>query len=286
MAASVLFDEPGPRTRARHRLYGVALAIGGLVVLWWVVAKLRSAGELDQQAFEDLFQSNNWKAIGDGVVNTLRAAALSIVCAVALGFALATGRLSDHAAIRIPCRWIIEFFRAVPVLLMMIFFFSALAQYTDLETQSQALVAVVSALTLYNGSVLAEVFRAGINAVPNGQVEAAYAVGMRKGQVLRMIQTPQAVRYMLPAIISQCVVTLKDTSLGYIITYLELLRQGKIIAEYIGHNLATFLLIALIYITLNSVVSAIATWLEKRLARRGKGAAAALSDVEEALPQG
>ena len=286
MAASVLYDEPGPRSRRRHRLYGLVLLVALVVLLGWIYLKLHDAGQLDQRVFDQLSQENIWSAIGDGVVATLKAAAISIVLAVALGFVLATGRLSEHAAIRLPSRLFIEFFRAVPVLLMMIFFFGLLAQYTDLETQRRALFAVVGGLTLYNGSVLAEVFRAGINAVPRGQVEAAYAVGMRKGQVLRTIQTPQAIRFMLPAIVSQCVVTLKDTSLGYIITYLELLRQGKLIAEYIHNNLMTFLLIAVIYIAMNSVVSAVAEWLERRTERRTRGSGQAMHQVEEALPVG
>jgi glutamate transport system permease protein len=286
MAASVLFDEPGPRTRRRHRLYGIALAAVIALLLWWVYTKLKAGGELDQEVFDKLSQSNVWTAIQDGIVATLKAAGISIVLAVALGFVLATGRLSDHAWIRVPCRWIIEFFRAVPVLLMMIFFFGFLAVHSDLDTQTRALVAVVGGLTLYNGAVLAEVFRAGINAVPSGQVEAAYAVGMRKGQVLRMIQTPQAVRFMLPAIISQCVVTLKDTSLGYIITYEELLRQGKSIAEYVHNNLMTYLLVAVLYIAMNSVLSALAALIENRLGTRGRGTARAVAEVEEVLPVG
>ncbi|MBO9523949.1 MAG: amino acid ABC transporter permease [Nocardioidaceae bacterium] len=269
MAASVLFDEPGPRTRARHRLYGAALLLVIAAFLVWIYLRLHDEGEFSQRIFDDLSQDNVLTAIGDGVVATLKAAAISIVLAVLFGFLLAAGRLSDHAWVRVPSRLVIEFFRAVPVVLMMIFFFGWLAVNTELETQRQALIAVVAALMFYNGSVLAEVFRAGINAVPKGQVEAAYAIGLRKGQVLRMIQTPQAVRYMLPTIISQCVVTLKDTSLGYIITYQELLREGRGIAEFIGNNLTVFLVIAVIYIAMNSVLSALAFWLERRLATRG-----------------
>jgi len=286
MAASVLFDEPGPVTRRRHQLYGVVLAVLLIAVLWWVYLKLKAGGELEPEVFEDLSQENVWRAIGEGVVATLKAAAISIVLAVGLGFLLATGRLSEHAPVRIPCRWVIEFFRAVPVLLMMIFFFGFLAQNFDFETETNALVAVVAGLTLYNGAVLAEVFRAGVNAVPRGQVEAAYAIGLRKGQVLRIVQTPQAVRYMLPAIISQCVVTLKDTALGFIITYGELLRQGKSIAEFVHNNLITFLLIAVIYIAMNSALSLLASWLERRMSVRGHSARDAVLQVEEVLPVG
>ena len=85
-----------------------------------------------------------------------------------------------------------------------------------------------TALTLYNGAVLAEVFRAGINAVPKGQSEAAYAIGMRKSQVMNIILLPQAVKIMIPAIISQCVVALKDTSLGYLIAAPGLTRVGTL----------------------------------------------------------
>lgn len=285
MAASVLFDEPGPRTRVRHRLYGVLLLLATVGVLAWVYAKLKSGGELDQQVFDDLSQANVWTAIGDGIVATLKAAGIAIALSVVLGFVLATGRLADRAWIRVPCGLVVEFFRAVPVLLMMIFLFAVLGG-RGLETETRGLLAVVGGLMLYNGAVLAEVFRAGINAVPQGQVEAAYAIGMHKGQVLRMIQTPQAVRFMLPAIISQCVVALKDTSLGFIVAYTELLREGKLIAEFVHNNLMTFLLIAVLYIAMNSVVSAIATWLEWRLSRRGRGTAAAVTEVEDVLPVG
>lgn len=286
MAASVLFDEPGPRTRARHRLYGAALLLVIVALVVWIYFRLHDEGEFTQRIFDALSQDNILSAFGDGIVATLKAAAISIVLAIVFGFLLASGRLSDHAWIRIPSRLVIEFFRAVPVVLMMIFFFGWLAFNTELETQRQALIAVVAALMFYNGSVLAEVFRAGINAVPKGQVEAAYAIGMRKGQVLRMIQTPQAVRFMLPTIISQCVVTLKDTSLGYIITYEELLREGRGIAQFIDNNLTVFVVIAVIYIAINSVLSGLASWLERRMAVRGTRATQAVQEVEEVVPAG
>jgi glutamate transport system permease protein len=139
---------------------------------------------------------------------------------------------------------------------------------------------------LYNGAVLAEVFRAGINAVPKGQSEAAYALGMRKTQVMTMILTPQAVRFMLPAIISQCVVVLKDTSLGFLAAYSELLREAKGIALFLHNNLMPYLLVAVIYIALNSIVSAVATLLERRLARRGSAAKAIIEETDHSVAVG
>ncbi len=287
MAASVLFDQPGPHTRARHRIYSVVFAVILLGFLAWVIYKFNQAGQFEPRIYEKLFASNVLSAIFDGLLATLKAAAVAIVTSVFVGFFLAVARLSEHAWIRIPAVTIIEFFRAVPLLLLIIFFFFFIQrQLPDLGRETTAFVSLVGGLTLYNGAVLAEVFRAGIGAVPKGQSEAAYAIGMRKYQVMTGILTPQAVRFMLPAIISQCVVVLKDTSLGFVVVYTELLRAAKSIATYVGSSLMTYLLIAVIYIAINSLLSMLATWLERRLASRGGDAAAAVKDVDKALPVG
>jgi glutamate transport system permease protein len=285
MSTSVLFDEPGPLTRARHRLYTALFAVGAAGLLAWIVYKLNEAGQFDPQIYEDLAQPNVWSAIGDGVVNTLKAAVLGIVLAVVVGAGLAVGRLSEHRFVSVPATIVVEFFRAVPLLLMIIALFAFLSM-RGVESEVSSLTSLVVGLMLYNGAVLAEVFRAGINAVPRGQSEAAYAIGMRKTQVMSLILMPQAVRFMLPAIISQCVVVLKDTSLGFVVIYLELLRQGKSIAEFVNNNLITYLLIAVIYIAMNSLVSALATWLEKRMSRRGRAAAQSVAATEAVVSQG
>jgi glutamate transport system permease protein len=283
--ATVLYDAPGPATRRRHLLYSALFAVVAAAVLVWVYLKLEDAGQFEQRIFDGLSQANVWEAIGEGVQATLKAAGLSIVLAVVLGLLLAVGRMSDHRWIGTPCRLIIEFFRAVPVLLLIIFSFGLLAG-RGLETETRGLIAVVSGLTLYNGAVLAEVFRAGVQAVPRGQGEAAYAIGMRKSQVMSIVLLPQAVRFMLPAIISQCVVALKDTSLGFVAAYVELYAEGRQIALFLHNQLMVWSLIAIIYIVMNNIVSEIATLLEKRLARGRRGASAAMSEVEDVLPVG
>ena len=287
MAASVLFDQPGPRTIVRHRLYSVIFAVLLVGVVAWTIYKFNEAGQFESRIFERLFSSNVISELISGLLATLKAAGIAIVTAVATGFVLAMARLSDHAWIRIPAVAFIEFFRAVPLLLLIIFiFFFLQQQFPSWERETTALSSLVLGLTLYNGCVLAEVFRAGIGAVSKGQSEAAYAVGMRKYQVMTMILTPQAVRFMLPAIISQCVVVLKDTSLGFVVVYAELARAGKGIATYVGSSLMTYLLVALIYIAINSLVSMFATWLEKRLAERGSGEDEIAKDLEKSLPVG
>jgi len=272
----------------RHRIYSVLflLAVGG--ILFWIYRKFDAADQFEPEIWERLFSDGVFLELRRALVFTLKAAGISIVTSLVAGFLLAVARLSEHRWVRWPAVAIIEFFRAVPLLLLMIFFFVFIQQQAEYEREFNALFAVVTGLTLYNGSVLAEVFRAGINALPRGQGEAAYAIGMRKTQVMTMILTPQAVKFMLPAIISQCVVVLKDTSLGGIACSYgpELVRAAKLISQYVGSSLMTYILVAAIFIVINSLLSALAFWLERRLATRGRGAQQAVAQVEGVLDAG
>ena len=265
--SSVLFDVPGPKARARNNLLTVVATLVILAVSAWILWTLYEAGEFEAQLWEDLAQPNIWNAIGDGLVATLTAAASGIVLSVVFGALFAVARLSDRAWVRWPARVIVEFFRAVPLLLLIIFMFYGFQDYLGTYWS------LVIALTLYNGSVLSEVFRAGILAVPRGQSEAAYAVGMRKNQVMRLVLLPQAVTIMLPAIISQCVIVLKDTALGVIISYGELVFQGNLIAEFVNHAIVPLTLIALIFIAMNYSLSKLAVFVERRFAKRGHSSA-------------
>ena len=181
-------------------------------------------------------------------------------------------RLSDHAWLRAPARLVVEFFRAVPLLLLIrfVYFGLGLGVYWSL----------VVALTLYNGSVLAEVFRAGMLAVPHGQSEAAYAIGMRKNQVMRLVLMPQSVSIMLPAIVSQCVIVLKDTALGTIVSYRELETEAETIAQFVHATFVPLTIAAIIFITINYSLSRLAVYLERRLSRRGGSSTSRLEAVE------
>jgi glutamate transport system permease protein len=287
MAASVLFDEPGPRAKARFRIYNVVFGAVLLAAVAYAIYKLDDAGQFESRIYERLGESGVITELERGLRATLKAAAMAIVTSLVLGTLLAAARLSDHRWVRIPATAVVEFFRAVPLVLLILFLFGLLsAQYSDWSFERKGLTALVTGLTLYNGAILCEVFRAGVNAVPRGQREAAYAIGMRKSQVMKIVLAPQAVRIMLPAIISQCVVVLKDTSLGFIVGYPELLRSAKGIATYVGSQLVTYALVALIYIAMNSILSALAYWLERRLSSRGRSTAKAVAEIEEVLPVG
>jgi len=261
--SSILFDNPGPRSRARHRLYSVLAGVAILVVLAAIVWQMNRTGQLAYAKWEPFVTPKYVSALLlDGVVKTLEMAFSAIVLAVVFGLVFGLGKLSDRAWLRWPAWTVVEFFRAVPLLLLMIFIFFA---YGAGSGGIGPYWSVVIALTLYNGSVLAEVFRAGINAVPAGQAEAAYALGMRKSQVMVTILLPQAVKIMLPAIISQCVVALKDTALGYVILAPGLTEVGKSIFLEFQNQVQTAIVLAVLYIVMNLILSWVATKVQHRL---------------------
>lgn len=261
-SASVLFDAPGPRTVARHRVYTVVALAFLLVVLAFAVWRLYDTEQLTYEKWEVFVTPAYMQAIlVDGVLVTLQMAVLAVLFAVIFGAVFGVGKLSDHRLIRWPCWAVVEFFRAVPVLLLMILVWFSYG----IEKDDASYWAVVVALTLYNGAVLAEVFRAGIQAVPSGQAEAAYAVGMRKSQVMNLILLPQGVKIMLPAIISQMVVALKDTSLGYAVAAPGLTAIGKRIWNGEQNQVPTAIVLALLYIAMNLVLTLLATMAQKRL---------------------
>ena len=258
----VLYDHPGPRTKARHRLYSIAAAVVLLLLAAGFVWRLWAYDELEYELWEPFLTPVFIQALLiDGLWNTVQMAFLSVIFAVVFGLVFGVGKLSDHAWVRWPSWLVVEFFRAVPVLLLMVFIFYSFGVGDGFGPYWS----VVFALTLYNGSVLAEVFRAGINAVPQGQAEAAYAIGMRKNQVMRLVLLPQAVKIMLPAIISQMVVALKDTSLGAYIIAPGLTYVGEQIEDEFKNTLQVAVVLALLYILTNLVLTWIATLIQRRL---------------------
>ncbi|MFE0459740.1 amino acid ABC transporter permease [Kitasatospora sp. NPDC058965] len=266
MSANVLYDVPGPRARVRNRLFG-ALAVLALAGLgWFVFDALDSNGQFDPGMWSLFEYTTVQQRILTGLQATLSTFGMAGLFSLVWGALLAAGRLSDHRWLRWPATGLTEFFRAMPLLIMIFALYQSM--FSD-----QPQYAMVLGLGLYNGAVQAEIIRSGIQALPRGQREAAYALGLRKSQVMLTILLPQAVRSMLPAMIGQLVVTLKDTSLGYVITYAELLFTGKLIANTIStaHGYAfipVVLVITPIYIALCLALTALARWIESR-GRRG-----------------
>jgi glutamate transport system permease protein len=280
MSEAVLYDVAGPRSRRRILVGSVVGLLVIAVILGLAVARLAAKGAFEADLWQVLTQNDVQRLLGRGLAATLRAALLAMALSSLVGALLAVGRLSRR-------RWLaglaggwVELFRGLPLLLMILFVFLGLPA---LGVTVSTFWALVAGLTLYNSAVLGEIFRAGILSLPRGQTEAAYAIGLRQGQTLRIILLPQAIRRMLPALVSQLVTLLKDTSLGFVIGYTELLRNGRTGVEFLGgkYSIPIYTAIAVIYIVVNGSLSLLASWLDRRT-RRQLGRTVQTSVADEA----
>jgi len=265
---SVLYDVPGPKAQRRNLILAVVTVVVVLAIVAFLVWRLSLTNQFSAAKWNVFTYTLVWESIGRMLLNTVRAFALAAVLSLALGFLLAIGRLSDHAWVRVPAAVLTEAFRAVPVLVMMMILYYGMP---TLGVKVDPYWAVVIALMIYNGSVLAEALRAGVESLPRGQKEAGFAIGLRKSGVMMLILLPQAIRAMLPVIVAQLVVAMKDTALGFIITYQELLYYAKLLSSQPGRPiLQSALVIGGIYIVLCLILSGIAKWLEIRTRRSPK----------------
>jgi glutamate transport system permease protein len=265
---SVLYDVPGPKAR-RISLIGSIIGvvvIGGLLAL--AIVTLAQQGIFQAQRWAIFGQADVWSLLISGISATLSAAAIAAVIAFPLGLLLCIMRISDIAWIRVPTRIVLEFLRGMPVVLMMLFVLLVFA--------TSSFVAVVAGLVLYNSAIFAEIIRAGIQSLPKGQREAGLAIGLTSFQSRLSVELPQAIRRMLPSLVAQLVVLLKDTSLGYIVAYGELLRAVQVMADFLGPQFLfpVFFVAAAIYIAINLAVSRLAIWIERRGSKKAAGGVA------------
>jgi glutamate transport system permease protein len=282
VSRSVLYDEPGPRTRRLER--NASIVVGALLL---VGAVLIAVGMANRGLFDDRWlvftdppksqtAADVWGALWRGLRATLVAAVVAAPAALVLAFLLTVLRTSGSPVVARGVVVLIEFLRGMPVLLMM--FFGLLAFGLS------AFGAVAFGLIVYNAAVMSEILRAGLAAVPKGQVEAGTAIGLTRWQTLRIIQVPQVVRLMLPSLISQFVVLLKDSSLGFIVGYPELLRTMQLSYSFFGdrYRFPLFVVVLAIYLTVNITLSRVAIVVERRLSARGQGGAVPVPVAPEA----
>lgn len=282
---SVLYDAPGPRAKQRNIVLSIVFFALLALLLWWAWQMMDDKHQLDWALWEPFTTGQAWTTyLLPGLGNTLKAAALSMIIALPLGAVFGIARMSDHRWIRLPAGAVVEFFRAIPVLLLMLFAQEFYVRSTGVSSEDRPLYAVVTGLVLYNASVLAEVVRAGILALPKGQTEAAYAIGLRKGQTMTSILLPQAVTVMLPAIVSQLVVIVKDTALGGVmLQFPELLNERSTLAANYANVVPSFIAVAIIFIVVNFAFTSFASWLERwlRRSKRGTGTVLGAEKVQE-----
>ncbi|WP_424211464.1 amino acid ABC transporter permease [Streptomyces sp. BI20] len=284
---NVLYDTPGPRAKVRNHLYTAAFVVLFGAALWWILARMADKNQLDADKWTPFVTDGRiWTTwLIPGIGQTLLAGVIAMAISLPLGALLGIGRLSDHAWVRVPVGAFVEFFRAIPVLVLMFLGNVLYATYSSVSSEFRPLYAVVTGLVLYNSTVIAEIVRAGVESLPRGQSDAAKAIGMRKGQTMAYVLIPQAVTAMLPALVSQLVVILKDTALGgSLLALTELLSMNRQIAANYSNPIATLVVISLIYVAVNFALTTFASRLESRLRRSTKSTGAVLSagSVEDA----
>jgi glutamate transport system permease protein len=261
---SVLYDVPGPRARRRSRILSVVTALVIVGLLAFALVQLGRAGQLDPERWLIFNDPLIWQALLRGLVVVLQSAVTAAVLAILLGIVFSLLRQSELRAVRIPTTVVLEFFRGMPVLLMMLFIY--------LIFPIGAYWSVVAALTVYNGAIIGEALRSGMLALPKGQREAGLAIGLRPLQNRLIIEFPQAFRNMLPIIVAQLVVLIKDTALGTVVGQVGLVKEGELLAEYLGRStyyFPLFVAMVVMYLVLNLSVSALARFLARRRNRSG-----------------
>ncbi|QOY59930.1 amino acid ABC transporter permease [Thermophilibacter immobilis] len=256
-----LYEAPGPRTRRTIRIGTALSALVVLVGLAAVVRQFYVTGQLAPQYWSFFLASTTWSFLLKGFVGTVEVAFTAGLIALALGLLLMLGRTSSWRPLSAVCRVVIDFFRGVPSLLLIYFFFLVVPQY-GIKISSFWMLTLPVALAA--SGVLAEVFRAGVNAVPTGQVEAALSLGLSPAKTMLRIVLPQAVRYVIPSLISQLVVVVKDTTVAYVVSYPDLMQNARVLITRYDSLVSMYLVVAVIYILINYVINKVSVYVSRR----------------------
>ncbi|MEV3935786.1 amino acid ABC transporter permease [Glycomyces sp. NPDC049804] len=288
--STVLFDALGPKGKRNSNIASAVSAVVILGILAFAAVQLAGEGFFEESRWANpldvLVVQTTWIP---AIIDTLTAFALGSIGALLLGTLVGFGRISRFAATRWASTVYVQFFRSLPlVLLIWISFtidgyFGFTTEVLGWDGDARRLTFLVVGLAVYNGAVLAEILRAGVNALPAGQAMAGYAIGLHHGQVQRLIVLPQVLRNMLPAVLAQLVILLKDTSLGYVITYPELLHSANIIGRDYGNSFLQALIIAaFIYFVLAYALSKLVVLVERRLRKKTAAPAESVQQIEQA----
>ena len=256
-----LYEEPGPKTR-KKMIVGSALSLMALVALLaWVVWRFWVTGQLSARYWELFTWRTTWRYLLAGLEGTFAVALTAAVLSLVLGLVLMLGRTSHIRPLSALCAVLTNVLRGVPSLLFIYFFFFAMP---NLGIKMSAFWMLCLPVTLAASGVLAEVFRAGVNAVPRGQTEAGLSIGLSRWKVKTKIVLPQAIRYVIPSLISQLVVVVKDTALAYVVSYPDLMQNAQVLRTNYDALVSTFLVVAVIYILINSLINRAAVAVSRR----------------------
>ncbi|MCC8103016.1 MAG: amino acid ABC transporter permease [Clostridiales bacterium] len=255
-----IYEPPGPKTRKVIAVVTAVSLIGLAVLIGMVIRQFAVNGQLDAKYWALFTRYTTWRFLGRGLVGTLQVALGAGAVAFALGMVMMLGRISRYMVLRGISRALIEFTRGVPTLLFIYFFFLIVPQF---GLKLPAYWKITAPVAISASGVVAEVLRSGVNAVPKGQSEAALSLGMRDGSVFFRIVFPQALRYVIPALISELVIVLKDTTFAYVVNYADLMQNAKVLISNYDALLSVYLVAAVIYILINYALNKISVALSK-----------------------
>lgn len=247
-----LYEAPGPKTKRKIMVGTAVSAVVVACILLAILGRFYATGQLDPRYWMFFLEWSTWRFLLQGFVGTVRVALTAGAISLVLGMLLMLGRVSKIKPLSAACRVVIDFFRGVPSLLLIYFFFLVVPQY-GIKMSSFWMLTLPVALAA--SGVLAEVFRAGVNAVPKGQVEAAMSIGLSPAKTMRKIVLPQAVRYVIPSLISQLVVVVKDTTVAYVVSYPDLMQNARVLITSYDALVSVYFTIALIYILINYAIN-------------------------------
>ncbi len=256
-----LYEQPGPRTRRRVRI-GTAVSLVAVVALLALIGhRFYVTGQFAPRYWTFFTRWSTWRFLLQGFAGTVRVALTAGAIALVLGIALMLGRISHLRALSAVCRVLTDFFRGVPSLLLIYFFFLVVPQY---GIKMPAFWMLTLPVALAAAGVLAEVFRAGVNAVPKGQIEAALSLGLSPMRTTFKIVLPQAIRFVIPSLISQLVVVVKDTTVAYVVSYPDLMQNAHVLITNYDALVSTYFVIAVIYILINYAINKASVYVAHR----------------------
>ena len=257
-----LYEEPGPKTR-RKMVIGTVISLVLLVALAaWVVYCFWVTGQLSARYWELFSWRTTWRYLFKGLEGTFAVALTAAALSLVLGMLLMLGRTSHFRVLSAACAVLANVLRGVPSLLFIYFFFFAMP---NLGIKMPAFWMLCIPVTLAASGVLAEVFRAGVNAVPRGQTEAGLSIGLSRWKVKTKIVLPQAIRFVIPSLISQLVVVVKDTALAYVVSYPDLMQNAQVLRTNYDALVSTYLVVAVIYILINYLINKASVYVSHRM---------------------
>ncbi len=262
----VLYEAPGPKARRKIRAATIVSMAVLLCLLVLIILQFYKNGQLDPRYWSIFLRKTTWTFLGEGLLGTVKAALGASLVSFGIAMLLMLWRISSRKILRGISVTLIEFTRGIPTLLFIYFFFLLAPQF-GLKLPAYWKITLPVAISACG--VVAEVLRSGVQSVPRGQWEAAMSLGMRWGSMFFKVIFPQAFRYVIPALISEIVIVLKDTTFAYVVNYADMMQNARVLISNYDALLSVHLVVAVIYILINYVLNKISVAAAD--GRNGKG---------------